>query len=152
MYDVFVAELRCPNCGQVIPITANTAMQTHIRDDADGSMLGIGFVFDPRDLTTQSILDSDYALITEPRPGGPIRLLDVWICPECSTEQWAMVTIADGRIERIEPVVLTRAVLEAANFISDTNAELEAQRFAEAGGAEAAGGAISVDVLRRHLP
>ncbi len=152
MYDVFVAELRCPSCGGVIPVTANTAMQTHIRDDADGSMLGVGFVFDPRDLTTKSILDSDYALIAEPPPGGPIRLLDVWICPACSTEQWAMVTISDGRIERIEPVVLNRASLEAANFISDTNAGLAAQRVAGAGATDAAGGASSVDILRRHLP
>ena len=149
MYDEFVAELRCPNCGQVNPITANTAMQTHIRGDADGSGLGLGFVFDPYDLTTRSLLRSGYLLIAEPPPGGPIRLLDVWECPECSTEQWAMVTIADRRIARIEAVELTRATLEAANFISDTNAWLAAQRFAEMDPADRAGG---VDVLRRHLP
>jgi hypothetical protein len=149
MFDVFVAELRCPNCSRVIPITANTAMQTHLREDAYGLELGVGFVFDPRDLTTRSILGSGYALIAEPPPGGPIRLLDVWECPECSTEPWAMVTIADGRIERIEAVELTRATLEAANFISDINAWLAAQRFAEMDPADRAGG---VDVLRRHLP
>ena len=148
MFDVFVAELRCPNCGQVNPITANTGMQTYIRDDADGSALSVGFVFDPRDLTMRSILGSDYALIAEPPLGGPIRLLDVWSCPQCSTEQWAMVTIADGRIERIEAVELTRATLEAANFISDTNAWLAAQRFVEMDPADRTAG---VDVLRRHL-
>jgi hypothetical protein len=151
MFDVFVAELRCPHCGQINPTTADTAMQTHLREDADGSGLGVGFVFDPRDLTTRSILDSGYLLIAEPPPSGPIRLLDVWSCPQCSTEQWVMVTIAEGWIERIEPVVLTRAVLETANFISDVNAELEAKGFAGAG-ADAAGGVGSVDVLRRHLP
>src|SRR4051812_30591532 len=118
MFDVFVAEMRCPSCGRVIPITSNTAMQTHIRDDADGSALRVGFVFDPLDLTTTSILASEYALNAEPPPGGPIRLLDVWICPECSTEEWAMVTIADGQITSIEAVVLNRSTLEAANFIS----------------------------------
>ena len=41
---------------------------------------------------------------------------------------------------------------DAANFISDTNAGLAAQRFTDAGTADAAGGASSVDVLRRHLP
>ena len=152
MYDVFIAELQCPHCARRIPITANTAMQTHLRCDADGSELGVGFVFDQPDLTTRSIVGAGYALVAEPAPGGPIRLLDVWICPECSTEQWAMVTIADRRIERIAAVELTRATLEVANFISDTNAGLAAQRFSETGGAEAAGGATSIDVLRRHLP
>jgi len=151
MYDVFVAELRCPSCSRVASITANTAMQTHIRDDADGSELKVGFVFDPRDLTTKSIIDSDYALIAEPPPGGPIRLLDVWRCPACSTEQWAMVTIADGRITSIEPVVLSRSTLAAANFVSDTNAALAAQRFEDVNFPYTAG-ATSVDVLRRHLP
>jgi uncharacterized protein YbaR (Trm112 family) len=152
MFDVFVAELRCPSCGRVMPITANTAMQTRIRHDAYGWMLGVGFVFDPRDLTTKSILDADYALIAEPPPGGPIRLLDIWICPECSTEEWAMVTIAGGRIALIESVVLTRATLDAANFISDTNAGLAAQGFADADFRGPPAGASSVDVLRRRLP
>ncbi len=150
MFDVFVAELRCPSCGRTIPVTANTAMQTHIRDNADGSELGVGFVFDPSDLTTKNILESDYALIAEPPDGGPIRLLNDWICFEGSTEEWAMITIADGKIARIEAVVLTRKTLEAANFISATQAELEAERFADASGADA--GASSVEVLRRHLP
>ena len=150
MYDVFVAELRCPRCGRTIPITADIGMQTYIRADANGSMLAVGFMFDARDLTTKNILDSDYALIAEPPPGGPIRLLDRWICFECSTEHWAMVTIADGKIARIEPVVLTRKTLEAANFISATNADLEAQRFADATVADP--DASSVEILRRYLP
>jgi hypothetical protein len=106
---------------------------------------------DPVDLTTRSILGSGYALIAEPPPGGPIRLLEVWARTECSTEQWAMVTITDRRIEQIKAVELTRATLEAANFISEVTAELIAKSFADAG-AEAAGGVAGVDVLRRHLP
>src|SRR5262245_38146603 len=149
MFDVFVAELRCPNCGRVIPITANTAMQTHLRDDADGAELRVGFEFNPHDLTTRSILGSGYALIAEPPPGGPIRLLDVWNCPECGTEQWAMIAIENGRIARIEAVVLDRATLDAANFISETNAELAAERVA---GREVAQGRSSVEVLRQYLP
>ena len=81
--------------------------------------------------------------------GYEIDVGETMNCPECSTEQWAMVTIADGRIARIEAVELTRATLEAANFISDTNAWFVAQRFAEMDPADRAGG---VDVLRRHLP
>jgi len=150
MYDDFVAELRCPDCGRTSPVTANIAMQTRIRDDADGSMLGVGFVFEPHELTTKNILDSDHALIGEPPPGAPIRLLDVWICHECSTDEWAMVTITDGKIARIEPVVLTRKTLEAANFISATHAEIAAERFADASSADP--DASSVEILRRHLP
>ena len=150
MFDVFAAEMRCANCGRTIPVTADIGMQTHIREDADGSTLGVGFVFDPRDLTTKSILGSGYALIAEPPPDGPIRLLNPWICFECSTEHWGMVTITDGKIASIEPIVLTRKTLEAANFISEVNAELEAESLADASGADA--GASSVEILRRHLP
>jgi len=46
-----------------------------------------------------------------------IRLLDVWTCPECATEQWAVVEVAGTRIDRIEGVLLNRATLEGANFI-----------------------------------
>lgn len=53
-----------------------------------------------------------------------MRLLDVWTCPSCETEQWATVEITDGGIERIEAVSMDRVILESANFISDTNAEL----------------------------
>lgn len=147
MFDVFVAELQCPSCGRVVPITANTAMQTHIRDDAQGDSLGVGFEFDPRDLTTSSIVDSGYALVADPPPGGPIRLLDLWTCPEGQTEEWAMVTITGGRIAKIEAVTLTRATLEAANFISDVNAELAAERV----GGTTAVGQPPVEILRRHL-
>jgi phage FluMu protein Com len=125
MFDLLVAEMRCPGCGTVSPITAHTNMQTHIRDDADGSALGIGFTFDPRDLTMESLLDASYALLAEPAPGGPVRVLEVWSCPACKTEQWGMVTIAEGRIQQIEAV--SRAMLEAASFISERSAGLMAE-------------------------
>jgi hypothetical protein len=54
-------------------------------------------------------------------------LLDVWTCPECETEQWAAVEVAETRIDRIEGVLLNRATLEGANFISDADAELLAE-------------------------
>jgi hypothetical protein len=145
MFDVFVAELRCPSCHSVAPITADTGMQTHIRGDADSSSLGVGFRFDPRDLATQSVLDSGYALVRAPEPGGPIRLLDVWTCPACHTEQWAIVTIVDDTIQRIEAVALHRETLEAASFVSDVNAEILADSF------EDTNGGSSVEILRRHL-
>ncbi len=151
MFDVFVAEMRCSTCGQLIPINADIGMQTHIRGDGDGTMLGVGFVFEPVALTTKHILGAGYALIAEPLTGGTIRLLDLWGCPVCQTEQWSMVTIADRQITTIEPVPLTRSTLEAANFISDINAELAAQQLT--GSSEPyPDRATGVSVLRQHLP
>ncbi len=129
MYDVFVAELRCPNCGAAASKDDNTGMQTHIRVDADSSALEIGYEFDPFDLQTEKILRSGYLLVSTPEPGKPIRLLEVWTCPTCQTEQWAMITIDQGRIQLIEAVELDRAALRAANFISDVYAELLARKF-----------------------
>jgi hypothetical protein len=146
MFDDFVAELQCPNCGTVHPPTTYVGMQTYIRGYPDGSTLRIGYVFEPRDLTTKSLIGASYALISEPPPGGPIRLLDVWSCPACHTDQWAMVTIADGRLQQIEAVTMTRATLEAANFISDLNADILARRFQDPLTES------NVEVLRKHLP
>lgn len=147
MFDVFVAPLRCLGCGTVVP---DAEIKTHIRDgSADSSALGVGFELDPFDLTTESILDAGYALVNLPDADGPIRLLDVWICPQCETEQWATVEIADRRIRSIEAVKLDRATLESANFISDVNADLLAEALK---GEEPTTGKSSVKTLRQRLP
>lgn len=147
MFDVFVAPLRCPGCDAVV---ANAEIQTHIRDgSADSSALGVGFELDSVDLITENILETGYALVNPPDPDGPIRLLDVWICPQCQTEQWAMVEIADRKIRSIEAVKLGRATLESAHFISDVNADLLAESLQ---GEPPATGETSVDILRQRLP
>jgi hypothetical protein len=146
-FDVFIAPLRCPNCATAVP---DAEIQTYIRDGvADGSALGIGFELDAVDLETERLLRAGYTLVTPPDPGGPIRLLDVWICPHCNTEQWAMVEIADGRIRSIEAVRLDRATLASANFISDTNADLLAEALRSE---EPATGESCVEILQRRLP
>lgn len=147
MFDVFVASLQCPSCGAFV---ADAEIQTHIRNvSADSSALGMGFELDPFDLTVESIVDSEYALVKPPDADGPIRLLDVWTCPQCKAEQWAMVEIADRKIYTIKALKLDRATLESANFISDVNADLLAEVLR---GIEPATGESSVEILRRRLP
>ena len=152
MYDYFVADLHCPGCGTVSPTTANTNMQTSIRGEADGSALGVGYSFDPIDLTTQHILSAGYALISAPVTAGSMRLLDLWICPACQTEQWAMVEIVGGRIEGIEAVQMTRASFERANFISEGNADFLAEELTGVTQSEIAERKLnSVEILRQRL-
>ncbi|MDB5065768.1 MAG: hypothetical protein JWM18_2202 [Chloroflexi bacterium] len=147
MFDVFVARLRCPGCDTVV---ADAEIQTHIRgSSADSSSLGVGFEFHPLDLTTESLVDSGYAPVNPPDPNGPIRLLDVWICWQCKTEQWAMVEIADRKIRSIEAVRLDRTTLESANFISDSDADLLAEALRRQGPVL---GASSMEILRQRLP
>lgn len=146
-FDVFLAPLRCPHCDSGV---AHAEIQTYIRGGvADGSALRVGSEIDPVDLTTDSLLGAGYALIDPPAPGGPIRLLDVWSCPHCQSEPWAMVEIAEGKIRSIEAVTLDRATLESAHFISDTNADLLADSLR---GEEPDAGETSVEILRRRLP
>jgi hypothetical protein len=152
MYDYFVAELRCPGCGVISPTTANTNMQTYIRGDADGSALGVGYSFDPRDLTTEHLLSTGYALIFRPVQSRSLRLLDLWICPADGTEQWAMVEIVDGRIDRIEAVAMNRATFEKANFISEGNADFLAEALTGVTQGEIAERKLSsVEILRQQL-
>lgn len=150
MFDYFVAALRCPDCGHVSAPTAITNMQTHIRSDADGSEIAVGYVLDSVDLTTESILGSGYALITPPPHEGTMRLLNTWICPANQTEQWAAIDIVDYRIERIEAVTLNRATLASANFISDINADILAESLSDSSISQR--NLSSVEVLRQRLP
>jgi hypothetical protein len=153
MYDWFVAALRCPACGAASPPTSATNMQTHLRDDADGSELAVGAELDPLDVRTDDILNSSYQLVSEPAPGEPIRLLEVWRCPTCGRgDNWALVTIDGTRITSIEAVVLDRTMLERAHFISDQCFILAAQ-LSEVPASDLASGAVSsVETLRAHLP
>lgn len=146
MYDSFVAELCCPNCRTVV---SDAEIQTHLR--ADGSCFRVGDQLEAIELETSNVLDSDYAQVHATQPGRPIRLLDMWFCRACETEQWAMVEIADRTIRRIDAVRLTRSVLEAANFISALNADLLAEGLVDRAQNDSAV-VSSVDVLRRHLP
>lgn len=147
MFDVFVAPLRCPNCGM---ITAIAEIQTRIRGgSADGSALRVGFEFNPLALTEGNIARRGYELVTPLGSDQLIRLLDVWDCSHCRTEQWAMVEIVDRKIRSIEAVKLDRKTLEAANFISEDYAEILAEVLQ---GERPATGADSVEILRRRLP
>ena len=145
MFDEFLASLRCPACGAFVE---EATIQTHIRGiTADSSGVRVGFEFEPVDLTTDSILASGYALIHQPDEGGLIRLLNVWGCPECQTQQWARIEVSERRVHEICAVELTYSALESAHFICDTNAELLAKSLApDTASAEA------VATLRRSLP
>lgn len=145
MLDVFVAPLRCPACGADVP---DAEIQTYIRDgSADGSALRVGFELDEADVTIESIQNAGYLMVTMPDHGGPMRLLDVWICPACQTEPWATVEIRGRRIHEIVAVTLDRATLVSSHFISETNANILADSLR--GDLE---GVDSVEVLRRRLP
>lgn len=124
MYDYFIADLQCSDCGPINPATAYTSSQTHIRGSgADGSELAVGTALAAVHLTTEHLVSAGYALITPPAAADSLRLLDVWICPVCNTEQWAMIEIVSGRIVCIKAVEMNRATFEATNFIDDTHAE-----------------------------
>jgi hypothetical protein len=154
MFDVFVGNLRCPSCGKDPPPDTDTSMQTHIRGvSADGSSLGVGFRFEPNDVTTDSILESGYTLIKEAGPHQPIRILDIWTCPSCNTEQWGMVEILDRTIRRVEGVKLDRKTLESANFISEDNAGYLADSLLGESPIERSTNRPStLEVLRQRLP
>lgn len=121
MYDYFIAELHCPHCATT---STHIDLQTHIRGlGADGSSLAVGYLFEAVELTPRHLAGAGYALISPPEDVMSPRLLDVWICPACETEQWASIQIVKQRIEGIAAVVLNKASFAASNYIDDTNAE-----------------------------
>jgi hypothetical protein len=152
MFDYFDAELRCPRCGVASRPDVNINMQTHIRDDADGSALKVGYEFDASELRQESITSSGYLLIRSPDSEQLIRLLNVWMCRACKTDQWAVVEIVEGKITRIEAVSMDLAVLEGSNFIAEVNAELLAASLLDIPPWELRERKLDVvTVLRQHL-
>jgi hypothetical protein len=145
-FDVLIAPLHCPNCGAA---AQEAEIQTHIRGGlADGSMLGVGTELDAVALDREHLAGAGYALVKEPCAGAPIRLLDVWTCPRCQTEQWATIEIAGRIIRSVEPVTLDRRTLESANYISDVDADLLAKSLMDK---EPATAESSVEILLRRL-
>jgi len=145
-FDVIVGPLQCPNCGA----EDVAEIQTRIRGgSADGSGLDIGFEFDAVDLKTERLLGRGYALVRAPAVGEPIRLLDVWSCWTCETEQWAVVEIANRTLRSVEAVTLDQATLDSANFISEVNAFVLAEYLR---GDRLASRDDAVAELRRLLP
>lgn len=119
MYDYFVATLECPHCGAVSAADSSTNMQTHLRDDASGIEIGIGFHLAPLEVRDQDILSSGYLAAGPPSADGRTRLLETWRCPACGRENWGRVTLAGVEVVAIESVVLDHTTLENSQFISD---------------------------------
>ena len=144
-FDFIVASLRCPGCGEPV----DTEIQTHLQGGyADGSALSVGTEIDDVFLKPDHILGCGFALVQPSRPGEPVRLLEVWSCPDCRTDQWALVEIANGRIERIEGVPLDRAMLRSVHYVSDIDADILADSLR----GDSDEGSTSVEVLLRRLP
>ena len=170
MYDWFISKLRCHSCVTTSPATSATNMQTHLRDDADGSELGVGAQLDPLDVRTGDILASGYQLVAQPEPGELIRLLEMWECPACNrSDNWAMITLRGASvpstatplqptesaptpsIESIDAVTLDLETLERAHFISDA-CEMFAARLAGLQLKDLNDDVSCVELLREHLP
>jgi rubredoxin len=153
MYDYFVASLACPVCGAVSPPDSSTNMQTHLRDDADGRELGVGFELDPLEVRAEDIAGSDYLPIVPPPSDGTATLLDSWECPSCgASDLWAAIELRDGRIAAISAVELTRATLDRAHFIAEECSN-RAARISGIPWSEFVPGKVDpIEVLRTHLP
>ncbi|HEX8111170.1 MAG TPA: hypothetical protein VF516_25745 [Kofleriaceae bacterium] len=99
---------------------SSTNMQTHIRDDASGTEIGVGFRLESLEVRDQDIISSGYLSTGQMATDGRIRLLETWRCPACGHENWARVTISGTEVIAIEPVILDRSTLESAQYIADS--------------------------------
>jgi hypothetical protein len=152
MYDYFVAKLACPNCGTVSAADSSTNLQTHIRDDARGIEIPVGFELDPLEVRDQDIEESGYLPTGGARSDDRTRLLAPWVCPTCNHENWARVTLAGTNVSAIEAVALDRAALAGAQFIAESCFVISAQLLGRPLADFAPGGPDPVAVLRKLLP
>jgi hypothetical protein len=133
-------------------VSENTNMQTHLRDDANGSGLPIGFVFDKADLEARNIAESGYLLVEDLGTSNNVRILNTWHCPSCGTEQWGLVEIANGVLESISGLLMNREALDRANFIGEVDAGLLAAALLDIPPWELTERKLdSIEVLRQRL-
>src|SRR5947207_12883800 len=114
MYDYFVAAMKCLNCGTMSAADSSTNMQTHLRDDASGIELGLGFHFEPLEVRGQDIMASSYISTGRVSVDGRSRLLEMWRCPACGTATCARVRITGTVLTEIDSVLRGRARLHTA--------------------------------------
>jgi hypothetical protein len=118
MFDYFVAAMKCPSCETVSPADASTNMQTHIRDDASGIEIGVGFQLDPLEVRDQDLESSGYLPVGRGHTVDHVQVLNPWVCPTCNHENWGRVTLVGTEVVAIESVPLDRAMLAGAQFIA----------------------------------
>lgn len=111
-YDCFVAELRCPKCGEVCPADDSSGMQTAVRAQPELAWLGVG---SPLSIQPDELGERGY--IPVQAHGEPTRLLQQWSCPSCGSLNWAEITVRGGRIDSISATSLDKAALARAHFI-----------------------------------
>lgn len=114
-YDIFVAALRCPHCGQTTPADVSTNMQTKLRDDPDLSSLRVG---DTLIIDHATVVDSGYLAVRP--PSEPVRICHIWTCPYCHHyPNWAEIVVNEGRIESIEAVPLDGVILDRLHYLDE---------------------------------
>lgn len=153
MLDYFVGEVICPYCqnngGQPVEIV----LQTKLRDDADGTSLRVGYVFEPADLEHTNILESGYLKVTDRSDARSARIADAWSCSTCEAEPWAIVEIGDLRITRFSAIILSRSILDSVHYVSEMHAEFLAASSLDLSLDELDQQSLPVvEILRRHLP
>jgi hypothetical protein len=108
-----IAELVCPRCGKVSPADSSTRMTCRLADGAGVQLLGVG------DLVTTPSVAAEYIGVRT--PDAEVRILEVWWC--CAMN-WAVVTVANGKITRIQAHPIHRATLDDVHFVTENIDEL----------------------------
>lgn len=128
LFDWFVGELLCPECGALSAADGRTDAQTKLREKPRQNELAAG---DELEVTPRSALDAGY-FPTGTAPDRDVRLLQNWDCPSCAAAWlWLQVTVREGRILAVEAVDLDAETLSCAHYIEEDSLVFEAARRAD---------------------
>ncbi len=115
MFDWFAIELTCLDCGTVHKASSLTDMQTKIRTDMSLEELKVGMELD----IDTPVCSCGYIEITPSKKGGSFSLIESWTCSKCPGVKWAVVTIENYTLINGNSVEITKATIEAVNYISE---------------------------------
>jgi hypothetical protein len=112
----FIANLRCPNCGQ----TNRGWVSTQLDDQGDSYQVGDRYA----DLITVADFDAACLTVKRPLPGAAIHAVMSWSCTNCTAASFAEVVFDGGVVTSIAPVELDHDTLARIHYLGTDTEEM----------------------------
>ena len=107
---MFEATLRCPQCGRDGLVFVESRLGDAGRTYSVGDSVTL-------DIRPHSFVETSF-VVRKPEPDEPIHYLSYWVCEACGAASFAVLVFQNDRVQAVDLVDLTPALLDELHFIS----------------------------------